>query len=166
MATFRELFDAPKEIASAQFRQKSNGGHRGINVRLKCDIEGSLSAVVRVNLTLVENFSCILVFEHDGIAAIDVLRVNGDHGEHRNPDGQLINGPHVHLPTDIDVSAFALGRPSFGIAIDRRCALLPFAWQEFCSRVNIAPHEAMASAVSRLHSALSQESFDDPLFDR
>lgn len=50
-----------------------------------------------MNVRLPESFSIGVVFRDQGAANV-LLRVNGDHGTHKNPDGVVVEGPHVHLP--------------------------------------------------------------------
>lgn len=144
--TFRELLEAPKSVASpASARNVSKPGHRGIEVNLDVpSMPESFRAVLRVNERLVERFSCILTFEARGLPTLALVRVNGDHGTHRNPDGSLITGPHIHLPADLSASPEASCELELAEPIDRRYAVMTFAWDFFCQRISVQTHNNVA----------------------
>ncbi len=117
--------------------------------------------MLRVNERLVERFSCILAFEDKGLPTLALLRVNGDHGQHRNPDGSLLTGPHIHLPSDLDAAPDVDSAPDYARVIDQRNAVMTFAWDFFCHTINIQIPNNVAKAVGKLHTALSQGSLDE-----
>jgi hypothetical protein len=163
MPTFRQLLEAPKVVASpARARNVSKPGHRGIEVKLDAPtVTGSFRAVLRVNERMVERFSCILTYEDRGLPTLALLRVNGDHGIHRNPDGTVITGPHIHFPANLSASPEVDSEPEAADVIDQRNAVMTFAWDYFCQQVNVHMPNNVAKAVGRLHTALSQGSLDE-----
>lgn len=162
MPTYAQLLAVPKTMASTvKPRVASKPGHRGIDVAIMSDMPGTFGAFIRVSARLVEHFSCGLVYEAEGLPVVTVLRVNGDHGGHTNPDGAKVSGAHIHWPNDMQALPAAGDQPQHGEAIDAANNVLPFAWSRFCSVINLVPHQNVARAVSRLHTALAQGSLDD-----
>jgi hypothetical protein len=162
--TFRQILSAPKVITAQRIRPQSKAGHIGVGVDLSCpSIAGELSVVIRLNEALTESFSIVLRYEYEHSPVIAVLRVNGDHGQHRNPDGILVSGPHVHRPleAELDTAPMPAFEPRFAEPVAPHHAQSPYAWALFLERAAIAPHEKMASRIAKMHTTFSQESFDD-----
>lgn len=162
--TFQQIISARKAIAAHRVRAQSKPGHIGINVELSCpDIAGRLSVVIRMTVALIESFSIVLRYERDHFPCVAILRVNGDHGQHRNPDGTIVTGPHVHAPVPSEMNSIPTKdfEPRFAEAVAARYVQLPFAWALFRERVALEPHEQMADRIRRMHTTYSQETFDD-----
>lgn len=95
--TITALLAAPKTIART-FRVRSQAPeHARLDLELASSIDGTFFVFVRVLRALSENFSIGLRYEERTLGNVVLLRVNGDHGRHRNADGATIaKGPHVH----------------------------------------------------------------------
>lgn len=96
--TIAELIVCPKSN-DAVGRSK----HDGTNLRLDAELvaplaPGSFRIFVRVLRDLNESFSIGLTYRTSPAATDTVLlRLNGDHGTHVNPDRSVVApGPHVH----------------------------------------------------------------------
>jgi len=161
MASFRGLLTVPKEIKASKPRTKTHPGHLRIDLPLQSEIPG-LTAFVRQSTALTESFSIGLLYEVTGREPIIVLRVNGDHGRHRNPDGTVFRGPHVHEPrgSELDLEPWRGFEPKYARTIDGQYRILVNAWDLFCQLVAILPSEPVARHLGRIHTQLAQEVLD------
>jgi hypothetical protein len=134
-----------------------------MRIRLDAKTPG-LSAFVTVNVRLAELFSIGLRYDSPDSGTVVVLRVNGDHGRHKNPNGEIIRGPHLHIPDAgaLDTRPSAGYRLLFAEPLPPENRILTKAWALFCSRANVLPNENVAKALSRLHTDVAQQGlFDD-----
>jgi hypothetical protein len=108
LPTVLEAVFVPKTvIVPERVRIKSNPAHKAWNVSLSHGggFAGTFEAYVRVNTRLPESFSLGLVFRAPGVDTCVLVRVNGDHGAHKNPDGSSFKqGAHCHHPMPPDAS--------------------------------------------------------------
>lgn len=161
MASFRELLTIPKEVKATKPRTKTHPGHLRIDLPLHSEFAG-LTAFVRQSTALIESFSIGLLYEVTGREPIIILRVNGDHGRHRNPDGTVFSGPHVHEPRDIDLDRepWRGFEPKYARTIDGQYRMLGSAWDLFCQLAAVLPNEPVARHLGRIHTQLAQEVLD------
>lgn len=85
-----------KRVVRVQ-RVAKKQGHAQLNI-LATDEDRELDFIVFVRILdqLPESFSLgLAVIWKEGRATL--YRWNGDHGFHRNPDGTMLEGPHIHL---------------------------------------------------------------------
>ena len=124
---------------------------------------------VRRDTDLAEDFSIGLRYEQPGSRRpIVVLRFNGDHGGHRNPNGTRIDeGPHVHAPTveelrlAVDEAEFRPHGPRYATASPPGLAHFPAAWDAFCQAAGIAENPEVAAYFQRRNNQLQQTCFVD-----
>jgi hypothetical protein len=157
--TIRELIELPKRVRQTRPRAVSHPSHKSVNVELIADAPGTLLGIIRVNQRMIESFSCILRYDPPKGRPVLLLRVNGDHGPHKD----IVGGPHahVHAPERLDFPPEYGTEPDWGLIVDPDCRLLGHAWAEFCRRANVAHSEKMARLVAKLHTALAQATLDD-----
>jgi hypothetical protein len=155
--TFRELIEVRKEIKVSRKPYLCNGNH-SIDLRVRSEHAG-LSVFVRQSVALVENFSIGLRFEVPGEDVAILLRVNGNHGMHKNPDGTVLRGPHTHEPLEMHLGLSPWGRydPKQGRQLDQKCCAIVNGWEVFCQIANVAKNAQVASAITKLHNELAQE---------
>ncbi len=86
---------APRRTLKAQNAYEENG----LQV-MSVDGQYQFKIFIRRNLKLRENFSVGLIYvPRDGSGEVRLVRCNGNH-DHRNPNGDLISGFHLHLATE------------------------------------------------------------------
>jgi hypothetical protein len=145
--TIREALALPKRVEPpGRRRNKTHPSHRQWDLALAMDAEigGVLVVGIRINVDLPESFSLLLRYQpHEGPAAI-LLRVNGDHGPHKNPDGRrFLEGSHVHAPLEADLDlplsvagAWAEG-PPFATPLEPQIVRLTEGWRVLSERATI-----------------------------
>jgi hypothetical protein len=152
-------------------RKISHPGHRGWDIRLYLadkDDAGTFVVFLRVNDVLTESFSLGLRYQEKGIAPVVLLRVNGDHGEHPNPDGSKVRGPHLHAPTAEERLSpppeddWSTG-PHTALSIGPEHHHLATAWNLLCSEARIAPNETMSKFMAEENGKLNQLAAEEAL---
>lgn len=100
MPTVSELLLVRKTVVlPLRVRPKPNPAHRAWELELHSPASAEFAVFFRVNLHLPESFSIGLTCRDPGGGLHVLLRVNGDHGGHQNPDGYRVEGAHMHLPS-------------------------------------------------------------------
>lgn len=165
MITVGELLQAPKCVHSVpKHRVKAQMSH----LQWDCDVEaqgvpGRFIVGLRVNVALPESFSFFLRYDAPDSAPAVLLRVNGDHGLHKNPDGSTCAGPHVHTPTQSQLSAaptpLASG-PKYAAALPAPCQTMSAAWEEMRARACITPSKEVDSAIEGVNKKLAKLAVD------
>jgi hypothetical protein len=166
MRTVGELLALPKTVPGdpPRPREVSHYGHRGWNIKVSAAgaAPGEFKAFLRVNSKLPEQFSIGLVYEEPGIVPVVLVRVNGDHGRHPNPDGTVIEeGPHIHAPNDAErllpppARAWSNG-PAMATALGPDHNHLAIAWKRFAQEVTISENSDISGFMSGVHEKLSQ----------
>lgn len=164
MPTVRQLIEAPKQITSSKPRSRSHYGHRGVDFSV-VSTAGSFGIVVRVNERICESYSMILRYQPPGSPTTILLRVNGDHGEHKNPDGSLVYGPHLHQPADdwMDAEFSADVVVSNATPLPGQCRQLTFGWQRFLELTHTEGSPAASKILGKLLGELTQGTLYDDL---
>jgi hypothetical protein len=157
---------AVKKTADGPVRPvgKANGAHREWNVALSADCPASFEVRFRQHVELPEDFSFVLLARVPGISPFALLRVNGDHGPHRNPDGTLIEGgPHVHEPAPLEVRLLPADRfqPRYAWPLEAACLAPALAWERFKAFVNLSPDEKVDRVFRRLDNVIQMDLFED-----
>lgn len=166
MPTLRDMIEARKRITNVRARPKSHPGHVQLNLSVDSEIDG-LSIYLRLNTRLIELYSVGLWFQCSAKKSTVVLRVNGAHSAHRNPDGTALMCPHLHIPTEDEMpmaphSAYDLKN---AVSLGGECRFIYGGWDFFCQRVNVETNTAIAAVVSKMHTVAAQESLFDGTFD-
>ena len=117
----RQLIALPKRFGSKMPAVGSGPSDTQIDFRLTCDCPGQMWLHVRINRTLHENYSVILEYRPTSGPSTMLARVNGDHGLHKNADGTIVSGPHLHLFPDENMDQ----RPAPPVSKLRRASPLP-----------------------------------------
>lgn len=172
MRTTGELLAMAKWIRDPPKRKNvSHSGHSGWDYPLDAPEagEGRFVVFLRINDRLMESFTLGLRYQEPKMEPAVLIRVNGGHGMHGNPDGTVIeDGPHLHAPTDEEllefppVSAWA-GGPKMAIALEPKYRNLEFAWQLLSLRCSIAPSETVAKFMSERSAKIDQVTVEDLL---
>ena len=75
-------------------------GHLMKNVKLECDAY-ECRMMIRQTVDRPSNFSVVLVYKDSNRNDRVILRLNGNHGRHRNRiEGTIVDGPHIHKMTE------------------------------------------------------------------
>jgi hypothetical protein len=142
-----------------------------LEIHLEAAAPGQFRVFVRILRALSENFSIGLCYSEPAQADAVILRVNGDHGSHRNPDGGMIaQGPHVHgfrgPRRDAPPQPGAEARWAWPLPPDHLS--LPIAWRSFCREASVGSNEKVDKKMVKLHASLSQLALQglDPHDDR
>lgn len=162
MPTLAELAQARKAVSSRAQLRKSTKPHAdnfGIDVAaVGVGLPGTLTIFVRVHKVLPENFSIGLAYAGGNVGSTCVARVNGDHSHHRNPDGSVVIGPHLHLPL-ADEMSLQLERgyePRTAIQLPEQNLKLPIAWDTFCHALNVQPDQQVRDWLADLADKVDQ----------
>lgn len=138
MVTVGDLLIAPKRVLAKHLRRKNktHPSHLEWNAELESAVIGTFTISVRVNKVLPESFSIVLRFAPEAGAPSVLVRVNGDHGPHKDPDGKVLaGGPHIHAPTaaeralPLKPGQWPQG-PQYVEALDPSCLAPRMAWQK------------------------------------
>lgn len=163
--TWRQIVDAEKVVASKRFRSTVSSGSVRLRVKVSCpQLPGKCMVYVRLLQQLVENYSCILTYQPPFDEPIRVLRVNGPHGGHRNPDGRVLFVPHLHRarPAREHVAPTPRLKIDHALDLEPRYRSLVFGWDLFCRTIKLAPHKRLAEVIGEMYSEVAQGTFDDP----
>ena len=151
------LLDAPKELGKAHQKRKSHAEHEELDFDVTSPVAGRFIVFVRVPVVLVESFSIGLRWVGDDGGAV-LLRLNGDHGTHGNPDGtKVADVAHLHAPTAQERAGDLVAgyEPRFATALTG-CSTLPEAWERFCLEAKLAPGSKAGHIITRLHEQGAQ----------
>ncbi len=157
--TIVDLLAATKTVIGKGRRSVLQGSAR-LDFRLKSGLDGRFHAFVRVNERLSEHFSIGLRYEAD----FGHLRVNGDHGAHRNPDGLLITtGPHVHMfrAPARDQAPKDGAEPKWAWPLPPDTVALNVAWRTFRDLASVTSTGDADRKVAAMYAASAQLPFDD-----
>ncbi|NNB89914.1 hypothetical protein HI292_30700 [Corallococcus exiguus] len=82
--------------------------------------KGRLILYARINTLLPESFSLGLRLEGKGVRTSLLVRLNGWHGPHPNPDKSVIprNTPHIHIPTKQELAGDYAGKVALKAAVE------------------------------------------------
>jgi hypothetical protein len=113
------LIACPKELKGLHPKDKSNFRHRETEGRA-ISINGGHQFIIwnRIHTSLPEHYTWGLRYVGKDKRQIVLVRYNGDHGEHGNPDGTKIRNPHIHLITADEVLR-GLTEPEFAKSTNR-----------------------------------------------
>ena len=150
---------APKRVTSRRPRVST----RGLNVEVDLAIEwagggpGRFTTYVRQQTDLMEKFSVGLRWEMPRRGDVHIVRVNGQHGPHQNPDGSVVaDCMHAHYwrlaePPLMD------RQPKWAVALpgNRRCNVAG-AWDALCAIANISCDPTIDRVVNDLLKQASQ----------
>jgi hypothetical protein len=147
---------------------KSKFLHRELDIPLDAEADGEFTVFLRLHTRYLEMFSIGLRYATPGQRDVVLIRVNGDHGSHKNPDGTIVSGPHLHMPTvNQDPTELRSKGPATAASLDPRCNNLPAAWSKFRELISLSPQAEVDRLVVRLYlvgSQLSLLNLED-LFD-
>jgi hypothetical protein len=142
--TVRQLVEVPKRaIPPARKVNKSNKAFRAWDLHIESKIQARIIAYVRISVDLPESFSIGLRYQPDSGAPSVLVRVNGDHGPHKNPDGtRFSEGSHIHFPLLEELYLTAepgmwKGGPPHATLLGPIVIPLTEGWRIFAERVNI-----------------------------
>lgn len=170
MRTAGELLSLHKTVRGdpPRVRNVSHAGHQGWNIKLDAlaAAPGEFRVFLRVNLTLPEQFSIGLVYEEPGRSAVVLVRLNGDHGFHPNPNGTSIqDGPHLHSPTAAERLLEPPDRewangPAHATQLSPDHNHLAVAWKKFSQEVTLAASEHVSAHMSKVYAELLQTAME------
>lgn len=137
--TRRELIALPKRMGVPN-RPRLIGKNWQNHVRLTADASGHFRAYFKLNVY--EFFSFGLLYRPSQRAKkwSTLLRLNGDHGPHRNPDGTRFDrGPHRHVWPEalLDLPPVPGDDPPHGIVLDDTHLGVDVAWHAFAAAAGI-----------------------------
>lgn len=104
----RRIIKSPKYVKGktdlnklcAQLQLSEDGHQYEKTVKLECDEYDCLMRI-RQSVDRPTNFSIILVCKDSNNNDQVVLRLNGNHGRHKNRiEKNVVEGPHIHLMTE------------------------------------------------------------------
>lgn len=160
MPTVGDLIHLPKRLEPTALPVRSSRqASRNVVVRVLADCEGALTVRARVNENLSEIYSFVLGYALKGRKPVVLVRMNGKHGLHRNPDGKILpSKPHIHFPSDeelqLPVAAIDwINGPPWAIELDDRHLALSVGWATFTQYARL-PH---CTESQRWVSRLGQE---------
>jgi hypothetical protein len=145
MWTLAQLIAEPKNCEKRKRQKKASEAFHQWEFPLEHQnvaIEGRFFGYLRVNADLPERFSVGLRYEDPRAGNALLLRLNGDHGVHRNPGEKgpaFDSGVHLHEPTEEEsVTAWAPGfEPRFAKLLPPAHQQLTTAWLALCQHASI-----------------------------
>jgi hypothetical protein len=154
-----DLLAIPKTVSRVFRVSTQDAEHARLDIELAAACAGAFHVYVRVLRALNENFSVGLRLVQTGVGDTVLLRVNGDHGGHRNPDGGAIaQGPHVHTfrapLRDQPPRPGADARWAWPLPADHLA--LPTAWRTFCALVALTSCAKVDRKVAKLYASSAQ----------
>lgn len=157
MFTVRQLIEVSKRaIPPARKVTKSNKAFRAWDLHVEADIPARLIVYIRVNVDITENFSIGLRYQPNNGAPIVLVRVNGDHGPHGNPDGtRFSEGSHVHFPLPGELDHVAepgmwKGGPPHARLLGPIVIPLTEGWRIFTERVSIQNTDKTLAFIAKI----------------
>lgn len=151
--TIFELIELPKTIElPVRPRHKAHPSHQEFDVVLSAEDPGTFRLVIRGSGAFFESFSLILLYSRPGIRPAVLLRLNGDHGYHNNPDGSHIDGvPHLHMfPYGVLFEAVSDKQPDHAIELPAELSTPARAWPIFREVAHINDDPRMAKHLARV----------------
>lgn len=140
-------------------KNKSHPSHHECDIEFASAAPGKLVGFVRANSMLSESFTIGLRYHAANLAPSILLRVNGDHGRHPNPDGtEVTSGPHLHTPSygHLHLPPDPTQREEWAVPLDPSCTHLPAAWRIFCETANVTPDHRIAKLLAAVHASGAQ----------
>ena len=159
LPTIADLIATPKAVEKVLRASSECPENVRLDVELESEIDGRFFVFVRVLRALNENFSIGLRYELPGFGAVVLLRVNGDHGGHKNPDGGFIlDGPHVHsFRTPLrDAPPRAGAEARWAWPLPAEHLALPTAWRTFCSLISLTSSSKVDKKIRGLYTSTAQ----------
>ena len=159
MPTVGELLALPKSVVlPAKPKAKANQAHREIDLDVEAPgVAGRFVVFVRVNIHLSESFSIGLMYHSIGKETAMLLRMNGDHGGHQNPDGSRIEeGPHLHAPTPDEALQDPAPHfePKMATSVTaEQAGVLSDAWLFFCQAAKIGNPAIVADLMKQMRGS-------------
>jgi hypothetical protein len=89
---------AVQEKPTRDFKDSGQDMRNGFTA-LSEDKNNTFSVFIRKNKNLIDAFSIGLIYHPKNEPQIVLLRFNGNHSDHRNEDGTIVNGFHIHKAT-------------------------------------------------------------------
>jgi hypothetical protein len=166
MPTISDLLLAKKTVSwPALQKVKSPPTQLDVDFGLSCSLAGltgRLVLYVRVNTLLSDLFSIGLRLEMPRRTPSLIVRLNGGHGPHRNPDGSMISRhqPHIHVPTAKEMVADYTSKVKLEQADPVQYAQPTSAWPFFENWANITPDPKVATLIAKMCTS-TQLDFED-----
>lgn len=153
--TVAELLALPKR--GTAIRQVAKRlGHAQLNVSAEAADGTKFLVFVRVLKLLPENFSIGLVLI-EGNAVL--LRMNGDHGQHGNEDGDTFDGPHIHQPNgeQMALPPVAGSKPRFAVRVPTPPPpSVRVSWGAFKEMVALRVDQKVDHKIDEIYKELAQ----------
>jgi hypothetical protein len=169
MPTIEDVLLAKKTVLfPARPKVKSPSTQRDVDLELDCqlpDLKARIVLYIRVNTLFTELFSIGLRLEMKGAAPSLIVRLNGGHGPHKNPDGTMIamGQPHIHVPTPQELVSDFKSKVKLVKAEPVPCGDPASAWPFFESWARITPDRRMTTLVTAMCDAGKQMEFEEAL---
>jgi hypothetical protein len=154
-----DLLAFPKKVSRVFRASTRDIEHARLDLELAAECPGRFHVFVRVLRTLSENFSVGLRYFSAGAGETVLLRVNGDHGSHRNPDGAIIlEGPHLHSfrPPLLNEAPRPSTHLRWASPLPPDHVALPAAWRTFCGQIAFIPDSKVDRIIGKLCASLAQ----------
>lgn len=115
----KDLIACPKNLQGLNPKNKANSKHTETEGRA-VSADGKHKFVIwnRIHIELAENFTWGLRYVTSQGRHIVLVRYNGDHGRHKNPDEKFLYGAHIHLITAKEIQR-GLTEPEWAKPTDR-----------------------------------------------
>jgi hypothetical protein len=159
MPTLKELVEVGKAVAEGPVsRTKSPPTQKDLNFKLAhptaSNVPGTFSIFVRLNTALPDSFSVGLVYESPTVKPLTILRVNGSHAPHKNPDGSVVprNTAHIHQPYAEQPAKEVWAGFSADWALQLPPITLIQAWDLLLSTAHVTPDQTARNHVLALTS--------------
>lgn len=172
MPTIQDVLQAPKTPTwPARRKLKSPDTQTEVDIDLACTLpglKGQLVLYARVLTELPEIFSVGLKVEMRGRAPSLIIRANGGHGQHKNPDGTIIPAkqPHIHVPTSEELSSEYSSKVKLVKALPIDHADAVSAWSYLAQELNIEDDGRVTRLVSELCATNPQIALEEALHGR
>jgi hypothetical protein len=159
--TVAQLLCVPKRVRLPErVVTKSHQSHRAWDLNLDSDNPGEFSVYVRVNVRLPESFSIGLRYRAERGPLNVILRINGDHGSHTNPDGFIMDGAHVHMPNGVQLQAWLPASPwsqgpPFAAPLGVGFLTLVDAWEILATSTSIENTDDVRSTVVKVQNKIA-----------
>lgn len=157
--TIEQLVAWPKTVSGTARSRTDDASYR-LDVPLVSSAPGSFRVFVRILRDLAEHFSMGLAYRTaPGAQETVLIRLNGDHGHHKNPDGgQIESGPHLHF----FIPPLLLEPPPPGAKHKWAWPLPPefvsaqLAWPKFCEHASVVSTSKVDRSIRKLYRAAAQ----------
>jgi hypothetical protein len=147
----RDFLLLPKQVGAPPRRIAKNGPHVEIQVPVTGDM-GALVLYMRRQVDRPQSFSIGLRLETASPRAAMLARVNGPHAPHTNPDGTLVEGPHIHGWSEEDMNSppDPTKEPKVATPLTADNVAMTVAWRSFCVRFQVASTPEVDTLVDEL----------------